>query len=152
MPEMPTYHDDADGTLWGSPTPIQKSETKNPNEARSPKSESAIRYSGLDIVPSGSSAAGEVAARISGKRKARILQLLRNRGPLTLWELAEAMSCQVHQISGRISELKFDGQILETGLHRHPVSGIWCAVYAISVPSSSSAQSAVKPSSPPESR
>ena len=126
---IPIYHSDADGTLWGSPEKIAdcgKRIADVNSQIRNPKSE--IR----NPVPSGSQAAGEVAARISGKRKQRILELLQHRGPLTLWELAEAMSVQVNQISGRISELKFDGQILETGLRKHPHSGILCAVYAIS--------------------
>ena len=135
MSEMPIYYNDADGTLWGS--------SRQTPSAVAP----ALSPSRPPALSSGSAAAGEVAARISGKRKQRILELLQQRGPLTLWELAEAMSVQVNQISGRITELKFDGQILETGLRKHPHSGILCAVYAICNSSVSSAPSAVKTSS-----
>ncbi|MCC7352090.1 MAG: hypothetical protein IT446_16135 [Phycisphaerales bacterium] len=43
--------------------------------------------------------AGMVAARHSGSRKMRILDLLESR-PMALWELADAMNVFDHQISG----------------------------------------------------
>lgn len=107
------------GTMFDTTNRTSEVGSQKSADARFPISE----------LRSGSAAAGEVAARISGKRKQRILQLLQERGPLTLWELAEAMSVQVNQISGRLSELKFDGLITTTGLRKHPVSGVMCDVY-----------------------
>ena len=78
-----------------------------------------------------STLAGEMAARISGGRRKRILQLLANDGPATLFELCAAFGCQEHQISGRISEFKAEGLIDSIGRRPHPRSGCPCEVYEI---------------------
>lgn len=77
--------------------------------------------------------AGEKAALRSNSRKARILQLLQERGPMTLFELAQALEVHPHQISGRITELKFDLKIEETGERRvNPETGCAAEVYCLS--------------------
>lgn len=76
--------------------------------------------------------AGEKAALRSNSRKARILQLLQERGPMTLFELASALEVHPHQISGRITELKFDLKIEETGERRkNPETGCAAEVYKL---------------------
>ena len=49
--------------------------------------------------------------------RARLLEHLRGRGAggATLKELCQAFDKQPHQISGRLSELKRDGEVQETG-------------------------------------
>lgn len=74
--------------------------------------------------------AGEVAAVTSRGRKARILQLLQEHGPLALFELAAMMEVHDHQISGRITELLRDGLIEPTGQRRtKPETGCQAETY-----------------------
>jgi len=82
--------------------------------------------------------AGDVAATFSGQRRSRILQLLRDRGPMTIWEIAAEMSVFDNQISGRFGELERDGLIQKTGQRKpNPRTGCDAEVYAIAdVPSS----------------
>jgi predicted HTH transcriptional regulator len=47
--------------------------------------------------------------------KLRVLTILREQGQATSKQIAEIMNKQLHQISGRISELKSDAIIEETG-------------------------------------
>lgn len=75
----------------------------------------ALPARGGQTLTDTSAAAGAIAARCSGQRYARILQILADRGPLTLFELAAEMGVFDHQISGRITELKRDGWIEPTG-------------------------------------
>lgn len=79
--------------------------------------------------------AGEVAAAISGKRRRQILQLLTDRGPMTLWQLAEAMAVHDNQISGRMTDLKRDGLIEATGERlARPGSPVKADVYRVVLP------------------
>jgi hypothetical protein len=76
--------------------------------------------------------AGAVAARASASRRVTILQLLETHGPQTLFELATRMNVLDHQISGRITDLLFDGLIERTGDRRtKPETGCPCDVYRI---------------------
>jgi hypothetical protein len=49
--------------------------------------------------------AGAVAAANAGNRRAQILHLLGSRGPMALFEVAAALGCFDHQISGRFTDL-----------------------------------------------
>jgi hypothetical protein len=62
--------------------------------------------------------AGAVAALTAGSRKARIIELLQERGSLTLFEAAEAMNVGDNQISGRFTDLAKDGLIRDSGQRR----------------------------------
>src|SRR3954470_20282285 len=74
--------------------------------------------------------AGERAALASRGRRARILELLQQHGPLALFELAAMMEVHDHQISGRITDLKSEGQIEPTGQRRtKPETGCHAEVY-----------------------
>ncbi len=59
--------------------------------------------------------AASVAAAISGKRRDQIIALLRDIGPMALWQLAERLGLHDNQISGRMTDLKRDGLIEPTG-------------------------------------
>lgn len=84
------------------------------------------------FLTSTSRLAGEKAALHSTGRKAKILQLLQERGPQTLFELATALEVHPHQISGRLTELKFELKIEETGQRRtNPETGCAAEVYRI---------------------
>lgn len=62
---------------------------------------------------------GQIAAdRTRNDRFAQILDLLRERGPLANWQIAEALQCQPHQTSGRLAELRDQGKIENTGERR----------------------------------
>lgn len=56
--------------------------------------------------------------------RAFILKYITDNGTAHLKQIASAMNKQVNQISGRISELKFDGLIEDTGYRRDG-----CTVY-----------------------
>lgn len=58
------------------------------------------------------------AAPSFASRRLRILQLLAERGPSTLFEVAAYMDLHDHQISGRFTELAADGLIVKTGQRR----------------------------------
>jgi hypothetical protein len=62
--------------------------------------------------------AGETAAKLIGSRQERIIALLRERGPLAIWEIADILSVFDHQISGRFSELERQGLIRKSGERR----------------------------------
>ena len=59
-----------------------------------------------------------LAAQIHGKRCQRILEILRNRGPSTLFEVAAELNVFDHQISGRFTDLVRGGLIERTGERR----------------------------------
>lgn len=89
----------------------------------------------LSLFDNTSRKAGEVAAKSIGKRHATILDLLRTRGPLCLFELAALMGVHDHQISGRITELVAARRIERTGQRRKkPETGCECDVYKLSAP------------------
>lgn len=73
---------------------------------------------GSSLFTSTSRQAGAVAARMVGSRRQRILQLIRDRGSVTIFEAAEAMDLGDNQISGRFSELERDGLIRKSGQRR----------------------------------
>jgi predicted ArsR family transcriptional regulator len=80
-------------------------------------------------------AAGQAAARTSGKRRTWIKQLLADRGPMTCFELAAEMNLHDHQISGRITDLLKDGEIERTGqTKRKPETGCLCDIYRLVIP------------------
>ncbi len=59
---------------------------------------------------------GRVAAsRSAAGRYQRITELLTERGPLAGWQIAEAIGCQLHQVSGRLTEMREQGLIEKTG-------------------------------------
>lgn len=81
-----------------------------------------------------STEAGQAAAMSSRDRYRRILDLLRDRGPMTLFELAAAMAIEPHRISGRITELKRDLLIERTGERRqNPKTGCSAEVLRLRV-------------------
>lgn len=55
--------------------------------------------------------------RVPGRRQL-ILELMRQRGTLTIWEAAAALGVHDHQISGRFSELEHKGLIEKAGERR----------------------------------
>jgi hypothetical protein len=84
------------------------------------------------LFDSTSRKAGEVAASHSGHRRARILHILTERGPSTIFEVAAVLNCNDHQISGRFGELERDGLIVKTGQRRpKPETQCDAEVYAI---------------------
>lgn len=63
--------------------------------------------------------AGLVAAsKTAAERYRQIAELLRTRGPLAGWQIAEALGCQMHQISGRLTEMKHRREIEDSGDRR----------------------------------
>ncbi len=79
-----------------------------------------------------STAAGATAARFVGQRRQRILQLLRDKGPLALFEIAAILDVGDHHISGRFTELERDGLIKRTGQRRvKPDTGCEAELWAI---------------------
>ncbi|MGE5609792.1 MAG: hypothetical protein ACM359_11095, partial [Bacillota bacterium] len=91
-----------------------------------------LHHSELSLFNNTSRLAGEVAARGVGRRHQQILQLLRDRGPLALWEIAAALSVFDHQVSGRLTELKQQGLIQPLGQRRtNPATGCPAEVYEI---------------------
>jgi predicted ArsR family transcriptional regulator len=67
----------------------------------------------------------QAAAALRAKeRYGQVLALLRDRGPLTCFEIAGALGCQLNAISGRLTELKDQGEIESTGERRkNPATG-----------------------------
>jgi len=55
----------------------------------------------------------------ANERYAQVLSLLRERGPMACWEIADALGCQLNAISGRMSELK-DQHAIEPTSQRRP--------------------------------
>ncbi len=58
------------------------------------------------------------AARTAKARYRQITQLLEERGPLAGWEIAAALGCQLHQVSGRLTEMRQLKLIENTGERR----------------------------------
>lgn len=76
--------------------------------------------------------AASAAAKSIGKRQAKILQLLRDHGPLAIFEIAAMLDVFEHQISGRFSELERDHHIEKAGFRRQKgETGCWAEVYRI---------------------
>ncbi len=72
------------------------------------------------------------AMRDAERRREQILTLLRERGPMTCFELAQVIGVQDHSVSGRLTELKTDALIEPTGERRvNPRSGRKVDVYRI---------------------
>jgi hypothetical protein len=72
------------------------------------------------------------AAPRFASRRGRIVQLLGERGPSTIFEIAAAMELHDHQISGRFGELERDGLIRKTGRRREkPETGCEAEVYQL---------------------
>lgn len=67
----------------------------------------------------------EAANASRSERYKQVLELLRSRGPLAGWEIAEALKCQFNQVSGRLTELVRDKIIEDTGERRkNPRTGV----------------------------
>lgn len=80
-------------------------------------------------------AAAAVAARSAPGRRARILDLLRQFGELSLPELCGLMEVTPNQISGRVSDLAKDGLIEPTGKTvANRATGCPCSLYRLRVP------------------
>lgn len=76
--------------------------------------------------------AGAVAAKSIGKRQAKILQMLKDHGPMAIFEIAALLHVFEHQISGRFSELERDGHIEKAGMRRRKgETGCWAEVYQL---------------------
>ena len=58
------------------------------------------------------------AAKSAPERYTQIIELLTQRGPLAGWEVAAALGCQLHQISGRLTEMRAQRLIENTGERR----------------------------------
>ena len=87
---------------------------------------------GCTLFTSTRAQAGAVAARSIGKRQARILQLLRDNGPLAIFEIAALIGVFEHQISGRFSEMEVDGLIEKAGIRRQKgETGCWAECYRV---------------------
>jgi len=62
---------------------------------------------------------GHIAAEQSkAERYRQITDLLTERGPLANWQIADALRCQPHQTSGRLTELRAENVIENTGERR----------------------------------
>lgn len=76
--------------------------------------------------------AGEIAAAHAKERYRQIIDHLATHGPSTLFEVAAAIEVGQNQISGRFTELKFEGLIEETGQRRkNPTTGATANVYRL---------------------
>ncbi len=73
----------------------------------------------------------DVSARVATGRRQRILQYLVKCGPSTLDEICAVFGVAPNQISGRVSDLKRDNLVAETGLERPSRSGCACQVLEI---------------------
>ncbi len=58
------------------------------------------------------------AAKAQRERYRQIHQLLADRGPLAGWQIAQALGCQLHQISGRLTEMRERKLIEKSGERR----------------------------------
>jgi len=84
------------------------------------------------LFDSTSRLAGRSADRYSGVRYRAILIYLRDSGPACIWEIAAALGCFDHQISGRFGELVRATAIRRTGLRRlKPTTGCQADVYEL---------------------
>ena len=102
--------------------PLQRTGDTTPGTAAQPSS----------LFGSTSRLALEKAGPIMGSRRAKILKLLADRGPSTIFEVADAIGVFDHQISGRFSELEAEGLIRRTGERRpKPETSCLAEVYAI---------------------
>lgn len=85
----------------------------------------------VSLFDSTSRLAGEKAALAVGSRRRRIIELLQEK-PRAIFEVAEALECFDHQISGRFGELERDLIIEKTGERRRKEStGCDAEVYRI---------------------
>jgi hypothetical protein len=83
------------------------------------------------LFDSTSEAARKVAAAHASERYAQIAMALAN-GPACIFEVAQALGCLDHQISGRFGEMEKLGLIHKTGVRRtKPTTGCQASVYAI---------------------
>jgi len=63
--------------------------------------------------------------RSSAERYRQIADLLKERGPLAGWQIAGALGCQLHQVSGRLTEMREMKLIEKTGeRNKNPRSGV----------------------------
>ena len=117
------------GTLWGTGT-VAGCQLPAASDSRLTTHNSQLATSPRT---SRSCAAGAVATKLIGSRRARIIELIRQRGGVTIFEAAEAINVGDNQISGRFSELVRDGLIRPGGQHR-PKPGTDCQaeVYVLS--------------------
>ena len=77
-------------------------------------------------------AARQVAARRTSKRYRQIAETLGRLGPSCIFEVAAALGCFDHQISGRFGEMEKLGLIRKTGDRRKkPSTGCAAEVYEI---------------------
>ncbi len=84
------------------------------------------------VLDSTSRLAGETAAKLVGSRQSRIMQLLHDRGGMTIFEVAGTLRVFDHQISGRFSELERRGKIRKSGQRRRkPDTTCECEVYVL---------------------
>lgn len=65
----------------------------------------------LHIVSSASVQSYEAVAPSLSERRTAIVALLRERGPMTCREIAEALHVPMHFVSGRVTELKALGRV-----------------------------------------
>lgn len=85
------------------------------------------------LFESTSEEAGHVAARFAGHRYLQILTILYQH-PACIFEIAAAIGCHDHQISGRFGELVKHNLILRTGIRREkPATGCQAEEYAIAL-------------------
>lgn len=85
------------------------------------------------LFESTSQEAGHVAARFARQRYLQILAILRDR-PACIFEIAGAIGCHDHQISGRFGELVKANLIERTGLRRlKPETGCSAEEYRITL-------------------
>jgi predicted ArsR family transcriptional regulator len=78
-----------------------------------------------------SSKAHRTAAKSIGARKQKIVDVIRQRGPLAIFEVAQHLGCFDHQISPRFSEMEADGLLIKTGERRQSPRGCECALYTV---------------------
>jgi hypothetical protein len=76
----------------------------------------------FDVLPKPAPSARAEGLAAAGKtqreRYRQIRQLLTDRGPLAGWQIAQALGCQLHQISGRLTEMREQKLIEKTGERR----------------------------------
>lgn len=103
----------------------------DPLQRQSPP-EQPSKTEGCTLFSNTRAFAGAVAAKSIGKRQAKILQLLRDHGPMAIFEIAAMLNVFEHQISGRFSELERDGHIEKAGQRRQKGETLcWAEVYRI---------------------
>lgn len=103
----------------------------DPMQRQSPP-EQPSKTDGCTLYSNTRALAGSAAAKSIGKRQQQILQLLRDHGPLAIFEVAHFMDLGDNQISGRFSELERDGLIEKAGIRRQKgETGCWAECYRI---------------------